>query len=104
MHSCSKCGWTFIEETKENTTKPKCPYCNSFDGVVSENVTMASEHHVCEMVKKENLTCAVAQNQTHIYRYNNSNKALDLNFLKSLKLGDVNLKSYTMDAVTEYKF
>jgi len=69
----------------------------------NEDVTMSSEHHVCELVRRENLNCKIAPNQTHIYRYNSSNSMLDLNFLRTMNLGDVNLRSYTMEAVSEYK-
>lgn len=69
----------------------------------NENVTMSLEHHVCELVHRENLRCSIAPNQTHIYRYNDSNQPLNLELLKNMNLGDVSLKSYTMDAVTEYK-
>jgi len=104
LYSCSRCNYSLVDEKshKNLIAIPACPRCGKNDCIVAENVTMASEHHVCHMVRTENLKCAVALNQTHIYRYNDSSNPLDLDFIKSMNLGSVKLRSYKMEGITEH--
>lgn len=104
MYECTRCGICVAEHDNPDQGNLICPRCQRKDSIWIGNITLSSEHHVCETIKKYNLRCAIAKNQTHIYRYNNSNSSLSIDFLKNLNLGNFNLKSYTMHGgLTEYK-
>lgn len=98
------CGTCIKESDNPNMGTLVCPRCGRNDRIWIGNVTLASEHHVCEMVKEQNLRCGVSPSMTHVYRYNSSREPLNYDFLNGLNLGKVNFKSYAMhNGLTEHK-